>query len=110
MNREVDEGDDAPALEVGHVVVVRALPRKTHYRTPSYIQGKTGAIVRCCGTHGDPEEIAYGVKPARLRRLYRVRFAQKAIWPEYSGSPNDTIDVEIYEHWLTPDGALLGDS
>jgi len=24
------------------------------------------------------------------------------IWPDYSGSPTDTVDVEIYQHWLDP--------
>jgi hypothetical protein len=29
-----------------------------------------------------------------------VRFAQKDVWPGYAGPTNDTIDVELYEHWL----------
>ena len=32
--------------------------------------------------------------------LYRVRFRQHDAWPAYAGPEGDTLDVEIYEHWL----------
>ena len=32
----------------------------------------------------------------------RVRFDQTALWPDYDGPPGDTIDIELYEHWLEP--------
>ena len=32
--------------------------------------------------------------------LYRVRFRQKDVWPDYAGSPQDVLEVEIYQHWL----------
>ena len=32
--------------------------------------------------------------------LYRVRFRQKEVWPDYQGPENDTVDIEIYQHWL----------
>jgi hypothetical protein len=31
-----------------------------------------------------------------------VRFAQRQVWPDYVESTDDTIDIEIYEHWLEP--------
>jgi nitrile hydratase len=34
--------------------------------------------------------------------LYRVRFAQKEVWPEYRGPDCDIIEMEIFEHWLEP--------
>ena len=34
--------------------------------------------------------------------LYRVRFAQKDVWPEYHGPERDIIEMEIFEHWLEP--------
>ena len=34
--------------------------------------------------------------------LYRVRFVQRQVWPDYAGAPGDTVDIEIYEHWLEP--------
>jgi nitrile hydratase len=32
--------------------------------------------------------------------LYRVRFRQKDVWPDYSGNPADVLEVEIFQHWL----------
>lgn len=34
--------------------------------------------------------------------LYRVTFHQQHVWEGYSGSPADTVDVEIYQAWLKP--------
>jgi len=24
------------------------------------------------------------------------------VWPGYQGLPSDTLDIEIYQHWLEP--------
>jgi hypothetical protein len=24
------------------------------------------------------------------------------VWPDYAGAAGDTIDIDIYEHWLQP--------
>jgi nitrile hydratase len=91
-----------PRFAVGNQVrVIRSNP-PGHRRTPFYIRGKTGVIERDCGRHRNPEELAYGWTGEPLKRLYRVRFMQIEVWPDYSGNPTDTIDVDIYEHWLTP--------
>jgi nitrile hydratase len=38
--------------------------------------------------------------------LYRVRFLQREVWPDYAGQPADVIEVEVYQHWLdAEDGA-----
>jgi hypothetical protein len=29
-----------------------------------------------------------------------VRFLQREVWPDYRGSRDDTVDVEIFQHWL----------
>jgi thiocyanate hydrolase subunit alpha len=31
-----------------------------------------------------------------------VRFRQRELWPDYSGADRDTVDVEVYQHWLEP--------
>eukprot|EP00965_Chrysotila_dentata_P175681 5799752-Pleurochrysis_carterae.AAC.1 len=53
----------------------------------------------------DPSLLAYGLSGPK-QFLYRVRFAQRAVWPE-AESPHDTVDVDVYESWLLPaaDGA-----
>ena len=34
--------------------------------------------------------------------LYRVTFYQQHVWEGYTGTPEDTIDVEVYQAWLKP--------
>ena len=73
-----------------------------HRRTPYYIRGKTGVIERSCGAFPNPEELAYGFDGLPKKTLYRVRFNQKEVWPNYAGPAADTVDVDIFEHWLKP--------
>ena len=70
-----------------------------HFRTPVYLRGKTGVIVRRFGAFENPELLAYA-KSGPKKALYEVRFKQTDLWPDYAGSPYDTLDVDIYEHWL----------
>jgi nitrile hydratase len=34
------------------------------------------------------------------KALYEVRFRQADLWPDYKGGASDTLDMDIYEHWL----------
>ena len=77
-------------------------PRKPHIRTPFYIRGKTGEIERICGEYRNPEALAYGEDGLPKQPLYRVRFDQTHVWPDYAGPPHDKVEIEIYEHWLEP--------
>jgi nitrile hydratase len=81
------------------VTVRRAFP-PGHVRTPYYIRGKSGHIERLLESFANPEELAYGRDGLPKRPLYRVRFVQSRLWPDYAGAPGDTLDVELYEHWL----------
>ena len=65
------------------------------------VRGKVGVIERYCGAFLNPEERAYGFDGLPKRYLYRVRFHQIDIWPDYAGPTHDTLDLEIYEHWLS---------
>lgn len=86
----------------GDAVSVRMAHSLGHVRTPHYVKGKQGVIERICGEFRNPEELAYGRDGHPKQTLYRVRFSQTLIWPNYSGSPDDTVDIEIYGHWLNP--------
>ena len=70
-----------------------------HIRTPHYLRGRAGTVLRQLGTFPNPEDLAFR-RPAGLRALYHVSFAPAAIWPE--GRAGDEIVVELYEHWLEP--------
>jgi nitrile hydratase len=93
----------APArFAVGDRVRVLAMYPLGHVRTPWYIRGKSGVIERSCGAYRNPEELAYQRSGLPARLLYRVRFLQREVWPDYRGRAADTLDVEIYDHWLEP--------
>ncbi len=75
-----------------------------HVRTPAYLRGKVGWVERTLGPFPNPEELAYGVTAAKLR-LMRVRFTMAEVWGPDAEHPDDTIDAEIYAHWLSPTDA-----
>ena len=89
-----------PRFRAGERVAVRAACPPGHVRTPFYIRGKSGVVERLCGAFANPEELAYARSGRPRLPLYRVRFRQKDVWPDYSGEDSDTVDVEIYQHWL----------
>ncbi|QDL92848.1 nitrile hydratase subunit beta [Paroceanicella profunda] len=73
-----------------------------HVRTPRYLRGKCGVIERDLGSFPNPEELAYGLPGTPPRRLVRVRFTMAEVWGAAAENPADTLDAEIYEHWLEP--------
>lgn len=91
-----------PAFSPGDRVRVRGVDVPGHIRTPHYARGKMGEVERFCGFFRNPEELAYGRYQCETRALYRVRFRQSDLWPDYRGPTHDTVDVDLYEHWLEP--------
>ena len=83
----------------GQAVRVRKGASPGHVRTPWYLRGKIGVIERICGAFPNPEELAYGRDGLPGRVLYRVRFSLDEIW---QNGATDTLDAEIFEHWLEP--------
>jgi nitrile hydratase len=94
----------APAarFRAGDRVKVRWADVPGHVRTPWYIRGHDGIVERVCGSYPNPEELAYARSGLPAQPLYRVRFMQRTVWPDYAGSANDTVDIELYQHWLEP--------
>ncbi len=86
------------SFAAGERVRVRAMFPLGHVRTPFYARGKAGTVERVVGRFDNPEQLAYG-RPGDEKTLYRVRFAQAELFPE-TPSAHDTVDIEIYEHWL----------
>ena len=68
-----------------------------HIRTPYYVRGVEGQVVRHLGNFPNPEDLAFA-RQAEPRPLYHVRFQKGAIWPE--AKPDDELLIEIFEHWL----------
>ncbi|HEX6842820.1 MAG TPA: SH3-like domain-containing protein [Stellaceae bacterium] len=86
----------------GARVKVRRMAPPGHLRTPWYIRGRIGEVERLCGAFANPEELAYNRPGMPKQPLYRVRFRQRELWPDYRGPAEDTIEIEIYQHWLEP--------
>ncbi|MEM6439671.1 MAG: SH3-like domain-containing protein [Pseudomonadota bacterium] len=76
-------------------------PRGFHVRAPWYLRGKTGVIERRLGAFKNPEDLAYH-RPAEKIELLRVRFTMRDLWGETAENPDDTLDAEIFAHWLEP--------
>ena len=91
-----------PRFRPGDRVTVRAAYPVGHVRTPYYIRGKSGVIERLCGAYPNPEELAYARPGLPRQPLYRVRFLQSQVWKDYQGRDGDTVDIEVYQHWLEP--------
>ena len=73
-----------------------------HIRTPHYVRGRSGRIVRALGAFPNPSDLAFN-REAPIRTLYHVVFPQRLIWNE--GQKGDEILIEIFEHWLEPDAS-----
>ncbi len=86
--------------------LVRVLDRHVagHMRTPHYVRGRQGRVIRCHGRFPDPEARAYGKDGLPKKALYMVRFRQRDLWPQYQGNAGDSLELDIFEHWLEPAG------
>ncbi|MGI9435779.1 MAG: SH3-like domain-containing protein [Geminicoccaceae bacterium] len=87
-------------FKVGDAVRVREAFPPGHVRTPHYVRGCAGIIESIAGAFADPEELAYGRDGLPAKTLYRVRFHQSDVWPDYAGPKEDTLVVDVYDHWL----------
>ncbi|MDH3232497.1 MAG: nitrile hydratase subunit beta [Alphaproteobacteria bacterium] len=84
------------------VRVLADFTRPGHVRTPWYCRDKAGVVERVCGAFRNPEALAYAKDGLPELPLYRVRFAQRELWPDYRGGADDVVEIEIYEPWLLP--------
>ena len=75
------------AYQMGDRVRTIELAKRGHVRTPTYVRNKVGVVTR---------------KGLGKIRLYRVRFAQRELWPDYAGPADDALELDINDHWLRP--------
>lgn len=101
---QVFAGQAGPArFKVGDPVVVRDLPAMYYTRTPEYVRGAAGVIADLAYESPAPEDETWADEDAVPEWFYIVRFKQTELWGEtYTGPPNDTLQTEIPERWLTP--------
>ncbi len=84
----------------GQRVRVAGRRHEGHHRTPGYLKGKTGTVVRGHGAFANPETRAYGDDGLPRQPLYLVGFEQHELWPNYRGAAGDRLYADLFEHWL----------
>lgn len=84
----------------GDRVRIAARFDKRHHRVPAYVKGHAGTIERVCLAQPQPELAAYHKLDEPRETVYRVRLNQIDLWPDYRGADGDTLEIEIFEHWL----------
>ena len=87
-------------FKVGDRVCISSRSEPRHHRVPSYAKGCCGKVQMLCGDFAQPETLSERESGEPLVQLYRVRLQMSEVWPDYRGPLHDTLDLEIYEHWL----------
>jgi nitrile hydratase subunit beta len=94
-----------PRFKIGDRVCVRSDDHEGHHRTPAYLKGKSGVVVKKFGAWRNPEELAYGKPGLPKQPLYMVKFEMDDVWRgDGSYAARDTVTADLYEHWLERDG------
>ena len=92
-----------PHFRVGDRVRVALAFPPGHIRTPHFVRGKSGVILRDFGAFPNPERLAYGMHGEPALTLYMVKFNMDEVWGGAGTyGPNDPVTADIYEHWLQP--------
>ncbi len=89
-----------PRFRENDRVVILDIGKPGHVRVPWYVRCKTGVVERYCGAYSNPEDLAYGRRDGPTVDLYRVRLSQADLWGGYAGESSDTVEIEVYDHWL----------
>lgn len=84
----------------GDRVRIDSRPEPRHHRVPAYAKGREGVVERVCRAHPQPEKVAKADPDGETVTVYRVRLNQADLWPAYAGPASDTLEIEIFEHWL----------
>ena len=93
---------NAAGYRPGDRVRVGSADPPGHCRTPAYVRGKTGRVLRLYGAFHNPESLAHKGSGLPKQPLYQVEFDQGEVWGRYGGGPGDKVRVDIYQHWLEP--------
>lgn len=88
-------------IDIGSEIIVSGGPPEAHCRTPFYLRGKHGLVVADMGAFRDPALLAYHKPGLPVRRLFRVRFRQCDLWPDYRGPDDDALFADLYASWLS---------
>ena len=89
------------SFNIGDQVRVAAAFPPGHVRTPAFVRGRSGTIIRHFGAFPNPERLAYGMNGLPKLNLYQVLFTMDEVWQgDGAYAPADTVTADIFEHWL----------
>lgn len=88
----------APAFAPGDTVRARNIHPTGHTRSPRYVRGRVGVIVRYHGAHVFPDSHAHGLGEDP-RALYTVRFTARELWGP-DASAVDSVSLDLWEPHL----------
>ncbi len=86
------------AFAMGQKVRVKIMNPMTHTRSPRYVRGHVGEVVKIHGAHVFPDSNALcrGENP---QWLYTVCFTAKELW---NRATDDTVMLDLWEPYLEP--------
>ncbi|MDJ0958069.1 MAG: nitrile hydratase subunit beta [Arenicellales bacterium] len=87
-------------FKIGDQVRISDRREERHHRVPAYVKGHVGTIERVCKPQGQPELLSLGESGEPVKTVYRVHLEQTQLWRDYRGAECDTLEIEIFEHWL----------
>ena len=85
-------------FRVGDPVRVSDRSHNGHHRTPGYLKGMRGTVLRVHATFANPETRAYGASGLPERTRYLVDFPAREVWS--SDEADGRILADVFEHWL----------
>jgi len=92
---------EEPLLNAGNAVRVLNRQPVGHYRVPHFVRGKRGRVERVIEPRAiNNEEEGFGRNTGIKGYYYRVAIPLTELWPDYTGSPQDGLRIEIFETWL----------
>jgi hypothetical protein len=89
------------SFRIGERVKVDPRDHGGHHRTPRYIKGRVGEVVARHGAYRNPEGLAYHADGLPKKELVRVRFHPSDLFADYRGAPQDLVEADVFEHWLS---------
>ena len=92
---------EEPLFKVGEAVKVAVRYPVGHYRVPQFIRGKRGRVELVIEPPAiNNEEEGFGRNAGVKGYYFRVAIPLTELWPDYIGSPQDGLRIEIFETWL----------
>ena len=96
------ESDAQPEARfaVGDSVTVRNLDPVGHTRTPRYVRGRSGTVLRVTPKFAHPDSAAHGVRD-RFEHTYHVAFEASELWGD-GAQEGDQVVVDLWDSYLEP--------